>query len=261
MGPNCLQRLSADDTRRQRLYMPDLALNWLANNEGQDQSLYADQGLCWQPLLKGPSHYIVALSPYRWVWMVLTLCMLGNFSCFCCRLLTFFKINFFQKFFQEHYQSVKLFGSRSGPTFCRSWSGSKLFAKFYSRQQKFRLINSFRNTIRVSNCLDPDQDRHSVGLDLGPNCLQSLSTDNKISQAMKELRSSKYHLYAVCRSLETKYAILYAWGAWVIAEYNTFLSVWHYFMYRFPVVCHTLKAIISFTVISRPEMFSLEITM
>ena len=26
--------------------------------------------------------------------------------------------------------------------------------------------------------LDPDQDRHSVGPDLGPNCLQSLSADN-----------------------------------------------------------------------------------
>ena len=31
----------------------------------------------------------------------------------------------------------------------------------------------------VSNCLDPDQDRHSVGPYLGPNCLQRLSVDNK----------------------------------------------------------------------------------
>ena len=31
----------------------------------------------------------------------LILVMLGNFSCFCCRLLTFLKINFFKKFFQE----------------------------------------------------------------------------------------------------------------------------------------------------------------
>ena len=38
--------------------------------------------------------------------------MLGNFSCFCCRLPTFFKINLYQKFFQEHYQSVKQVGSR-----------------------------------------------------------------------------------------------------------------------------------------------------
>ena len=38
--------------------------------------------------------------------------------------------------------------------------------------------NSFRYTIRVSNGLDPDQDQHFVGPDLGPNCLQRLSADN-----------------------------------------------------------------------------------
>ena len=42
----------------------------------------------------------------------------------------FFKINFFQNTFQEHY-------------------------------------------ITVSNGSDPDQDRRSVGLDLGPNCLRT----------------------------------------------------------------------------------------
>ena len=36
----------------------------------------------------------------------------------------------------------------------------------------------FRNTIRVSNTLDPDQARHFVGPYLGPNCLQMLSADN-----------------------------------------------------------------------------------
>ena len=55
----------------------------------------------------------------------LCLCMLGNFSCFCCPLLAFFlKFTFSKNFFQEHYQSVKWFGSRSGPTFCQSQSGS-----------------------------------------------------------------------------------------------------------------------------------------
>ena len=39
--------------------------------------------------------------------------------------------------------------------------------------------NSFRNTIRVSNSLDTDQDQHFVCPDLGPNCLQSLSADDK----------------------------------------------------------------------------------
>ena len=35
----------------------------------------------------------------------------------------------------------------------------------------------FFNTIRVSKRLDPDQARHFVGPDLGPNCLQRLSAD------------------------------------------------------------------------------------
>ena len=40
--------------------------------------------------------------------------------------------------------------------------------------------NSFRNTIRVANGFDPDQDRRSVGPDLDPNCLQRLSADEKM---------------------------------------------------------------------------------
>ena len=39
-----------------------------------------------------------------------------------------FKFIFFEKKFEEHKQSVEQFGSRSGPTFCRASSGSKLFA-------------------------------------------------------------------------------------------------------------------------------------
>ena len=65
---------------------------------------------------------------------VLTLCMLGNFSCFCCHLLILSKL-----------------------TYCR---------------------NSFRNTIRGSNDLDPDLDLHSVGPALGPNSLQRFSADD-----------------------------------------------------------------------------------
>ena len=37
----------------------------------------------------------------------------------------------------------------------------------------------FRNTIRVSNNLDSDQDGLFVGPDLGPNCLQRVSADDK----------------------------------------------------------------------------------
>ena len=35
----------------------------------------------------------------------------------------------------------------------------------------------------MSNSLDPDQARRSVGPDLGPNCFQKLSADNTIRQS------------------------------------------------------------------------------
>ena len=45
------------------------------------------------------------------------------------------------------------------------------------------LNNSFRNTIRVSNSLDPVQARNFVGPDLGPNRLQRLSADDTSKQS------------------------------------------------------------------------------
>ena len=33
----------------------------------------------------------------------------------------------------------------------------------------------------MSNSLDPDQERHYVGPDLGPNCLQRLLADDKVT--------------------------------------------------------------------------------
>ena len=38
----------------------------------------------------------------------LALCLLDNFASYFCRLLIFFKINFFKKLFQEYHQSVSL---------------------------------------------------------------------------------------------------------------------------------------------------------
>ena len=40
------------------------------------------------------------------------------------------------------------------------------------------LKNSLKNTISVSNNLDPDQAQRFVGPDLGPNCLQRLLADD-----------------------------------------------------------------------------------
>ena len=37
----------------------------------------------------------------------------------------------------------------------------------------------------MSNSLDPDQDRHCVTPDQGPNCLQRLSGDDKITSSKK----------------------------------------------------------------------------
>ena len=51
-----------------------------------------------------------------------------------CHLQIIFKINIFEKFFQEYHLCVKQIGSRSGPTKCRAWSGSNLFAKAISRK-------------------------------------------------------------------------------------------------------------------------------
>ena len=46
---------------------------------------------------------------------------------------------------------------------------------FFSRSTFSK--SSFRNTIRVSNSLDPNKNLHFVGPDLVPNCLQKLSDD------------------------------------------------------------------------------------
>ena len=61
---------------------------------------------------------------------------------FCCHLLTFFQINFFNA--------------------------------------------SFRNTIRVSNGVYPDQDRRFVGTDLRTNCLHRLSAEYKSRRWQEE---------------------------------------------------------------------------
>ena len=58
------------------------------------------------------------------------------------------------------------------------------FAIFFS---KSTFLNYFRNATKVPflNSLDPDQARHSVGPDLGANCLQKLSADDTSRQRVK----------------------------------------------------------------------------
>ena len=50
-------------------------------------------------------------------------------------------------------------------------------ADFFFQNQHFRKT-SFRNIIRVSNSLDPDQAQRYIGSDLGLTCLQRLSADD-----------------------------------------------------------------------------------
>ena len=47
--------------------------------------------------------------------------------------------------------------------------------------------NSFRNTIRVSNSLDPDQAGQNVRPDLGPSCLQKLELEDTRRQGVNHL--------------------------------------------------------------------------
>ena len=61
------------------------------------------------------------------------------------------------------------------------FSSWEIFLSFLSSSNFFKINffkNYFRNTIWVSNRLDPDQVRHSVGPDLDPICLQKWAGDN-----------------------------------------------------------------------------------
>ena len=61
-----------------------------------------------------------------------------------------FSMNFISKFsFRNKIKNVKQVGFRSGPTFCRSWSGSKLFAKVISRRQKSSLAGKELNNLTL----------------------------------------------------------------------------------------------------------------
>ena len=59
------------------------------------------------------------------------------------------------------------------------------FSYFFSHLLTLIKNNSYRDTVSVSSSLDSDQDRQNVGPDLGPNCLQRLSADNK-SRGLQE---------------------------------------------------------------------------
>ena len=51
-------------------------------------------------------------------------------------------------------------------------------ASFFFKMSFFKTI-FYMDTIRLSNDLDPDQNRRTVGPNLDPNGLQSISVDDK----------------------------------------------------------------------------------
>ena len=69
---------------------------------------------------------------------------------------------------------------------------------FFFQNQIFSK-NSLKNTIQVSNSLDPDLARQYVGPDLGPNCLHWLSADD--ARVTYELVMSVYSLITTSQCL------------------------------------------------------------
>ena len=84
-------------------------------------------------------------------------------------------------------------------TLCPLGNFSCFFVVCWFFSKSTFLKNSFGNTIRVSNSLDPDQAPHFVGPGLGPNCLQSLSADDTRRQRVKYVQKFiwKCHLFKV----------------------------------------------------------------
>ena len=95
------------------------------------------------------------------------------------------KFSFCQPLFEGNFTITPERVTNSVISNCRDHSGfaySEILHAFFSSADFFQnqlfLKNSFRNTMGVSNSLDPDQARHLVGPDLGPNCFQRSSADN-----------------------------------------------------------------------------------
>ena len=67
------------------------------------------------------------------------------------------------------------------------WHAFLSSADFFSKSTFSK--NYFRNIIRVSNSMDPEQARLFVGPDLGPYWLQRLSADDTSGQRVNDVHS------------------------------------------------------------------------
>ena len=80
--------------------------------------------------------------------------------------------NYLQQTFSDAFFSWP-FKGYAGKFFMLLLLSSDFFQNYFFSKK------SFRNTFRVSNGLDSDQDQHFVSPDMGPNCLQRLAADHK----------------------------------------------------------------------------------
>ena len=118
---------------------------------------------------------------------------LWNLSASICLLITYHKSAFCNNtvYLFIHLEEVLL-------TLCMlgNFSWYIVSADFFPKSTFLKI--SFRNTIRVSNNLDPDQARHFVGPDLDPKWLRNLWSDvtgrQRVIYSVMICLSSKYRL-------------------------------------------------------------------
>ena len=88
------------------------------------------------------------------------------------------------------------------------FTAAKMFMPFLSSTEFFFKIlfvsKFYRTTMRMSNILDPDQARHFVGPNLGPNCLQKLSANDPRRHIVKDNQDFRYCQSAACNILHNR---------------------------------------------------------
>ena len=64
--------------------------------------------------------------------------------------------------------------------------------------------NSFRNPIRMPNSFDHDKDLQNVGPDLGPNCFQRRSVDDKVAASKGRVNTCSFSHAGLCVRVRTR---------------------------------------------------------
>ena len=86
-----------------------------------------------KPFLNPRAHTAICHCSHLLLKCRVEYCFYYSFTLYYCAIFYSLDTGFFQ-----YHQGVKQFGSRSGPTFCLAWYGSKLFAKDISRHSGSR---------------------------------------------------------------------------------------------------------------------------